>query len=97
MVVMEGDRVTLRIFATNGDGHDTRISDPNGREVLVDTWVTGEGGAELNKKTGVGNFNTPRGRETGVSFVADTPGIYTMTCLTHAPSMTASILALPRP
>lgn len=97
MVAMEGDQVTLKIFATNGNVHDTHITDPNGNEVLVDTWVTGEGGAQLNKKTGVDHFNTPRGRETTVTFKAGAAGIYTMTCLTHAPSMTASILVLPRP
>lgn len=37
-----------------------------------------------------------RGREYRVSFVADKAGTYRLTCYTHAPTMTANILVLPR-
>jgi plastocyanin len=37
-----------------------------------------------------------RGRRYQVSFTADKPGTYRLTCATHAPTMTATILALPR-
>ncbi len=37
-----------------------------------------------------------RGREYRVSFVAEKVGTYRLTCLTHAPTMTANILVMPR-
>ena len=37
-----------------------------------------------------------RGREYRVSFVAENTGTYQLKCFAHAPSMTASILVLPR-
>lgn len=37
-----------------------------------------------------------RGREYQVSFVAENVGTYHLSCLTHAPTMTANILVLPR-
>jgi len=37
-----------------------------------------------------------RGREYRVSFVAAQAGAYHLRCLTHAPTMTATVLALPR-
>ncbi len=37
-----------------------------------------------------------RGREYRASFVAEKPGTYRLNCLTHAPTMTATILVLPR-
>lgn len=37
-----------------------------------------------------------RGREYRVSFVAEKAGTYRLTCFTHAPTMTANILVVPR-
>ncbi len=37
-----------------------------------------------------------RGREYQVSWVAEQPGAYHLTCTSHAPSMGATVLALPR-
>jgi len=37
-----------------------------------------------------------RGREYRVSFVADKPGPYKLTCFTHTPSMIATVFVLPR-
>jgi len=37
-----------------------------------------------------------RGREYQIRFTADKPGIYSLICDTHAPTMTANILVLPK-
>jgi plastocyanin len=38
-----------------------------------------------------------RGREYKIAWVAEKPGPYELTCLTHAPTMSATFLVLPRP
>lgn len=61
----------------------------NGDEHHV--WVTAPDGRRVIPET-IWN----RGRQYEVSFVADKIGSYQLTCSTHAPSMTATFLALPR-
>lgn len=56
-----------------------------------EVWVNGPDGAAVVPKT-----IWQRGREYQVSFVADRPGAYQLVCADHAPSMTATFLALPR-
>lgn len=77
VTVRQGDAVNLTVFVVNGDEHEVRITDPDGREVLVMT-----------------KWN--RGREYKVSFVAKRVGSYRLTCSTHAPTMAATFLVLPR-
>jgi plastocyanin len=77
VVVRQGDTVKLTAFLVNGDEHEARITDPDGREVVAKT-----------------TWN--RGREYQVSFVAGKLGPYQLTCSTHAPTMGATFLVLPR-
>ncbi|MFN3477668.1 MAG: hypothetical protein ACK4Z6_09000 [Candidatus Methylomirabilales bacterium] len=42
MTVLQGDTVKLIVFAVNGDEHEVRITDPDGREVVAKTtWNRG--------------------------------------------------------
>jgi len=77
VVVRRGDTVKLTTFIVNGDEHEVRITDPQGREVVPLT-----------------KWN--RGREYHVQFVAERTGVYQLVCTTHAPSMVATFLVLPR-
>lgn len=61
----------------------------NGDEHEV--WITGPDGRRLGDKA---KWN--RGREYQVSFVADKLGPYQLTCSSHAPSMAATFLVVPR-
>jgi plastocyanin len=61
----------------------------NGDEHEV--WITGPDGREVVSKR---TWN--RGREYEVSFVADKLGTYQLTCSSHAPTMSATFLVLPR-
>ncbi len=61
----------------------------NGDEHEV--WVTTPDGRQVTPKT---TWN--RGREYQVSFVAEKLGPYQLTCSTHAPTMGATFLVLPR-
>ncbi|MBI4240323.1 MAG: hypothetical protein HY613_01290 [Candidatus Rokubacteria bacterium] len=61
----------------------------NGDEHEV--WVTGPDGREV-----VAKRMWHRGREYELSFVAEKPGSYQLTCSSHAPSMLATFLVLPR-
>jgi plastocyanin len=54
-------------------------------------WVTAPDGARAVPKT---MWN--RGREYTVRFLADKVGAYQLTCSSHAPSMTATFLVLPK-
>jgi plastocyanin len=77
VTVLKDDTVKLTIFVVNGDEHDVRIADPDGRDVFAP--------AKWN-----------RGREYNVSFIAKKVGSYHLICSAHAPTMTATILVLPR-
>ena len=77
VTVLQGDTVKLAVFIVNGDEHDVRIADSDGRDVAA-----------------VAKWN--RGRECNVSFVAKKIGSYQLICSAHAPTMTATILVLPR-
>ncbi len=61
----------------------------NGDEHEV--WVTAPDGREVVAKT-----KWKRGRQYEVSFVAETVGAYHLTCSSHAPTMAAAFLVLPR-
>ncbi len=54
-------------------------------------WVTAPDGARAVPRT---KWN--RGREYTVRFLADKVGAYQLTCSSHAPSMTATFLVLPK-
>lgn len=56
-----------------------------------EAWITGPDGREVVAKT---TWN--RGRQYQVSFVAEKLGSYQLTCSTHAPTMGATFLVLPR-
>lgn len=43
------------------------------------------------------NQTLNRGREITVTFTADKPGLYTLVCTTHDPTMKTAIVVLPRP
>ncbi len=73
----QGDVVKLTVFVVNGDEHEVRITDPDGREVVA-----------------MRKWN--RGREYKVSFAAKKPGSYQLACSTHAPTMQATFLVLPK-
>ncbi|MDZ4342425.1 MAG: emp24/gp25L/p24 family protein [Candidatus Binatia bacterium] len=77
VTVIQGDTVKLTVFIVNGDEHDVRIADPDGRDAITVT-----------------KWN--RGREYNVSFVAKKLGSYQLICSAHAPTMTTTILVLPR-
>ena len=77
VTVLQDDTVKLTVFVVNGDEHDVRIVDPEGRDAVA-----------------VAKWN--RGREYNVSFVAKKIGSYQLICSAHAPTMTATILVLPR-
>lgn len=77
VAVHQGDTVMLTVFVVNGDAHEVRITDPDGREIVAKT-----------------TWN--RGREYKVSFAAEKTGSYQLMCSTHAPTMSATMLALPR-
>ncbi len=77
VVVRQGNVVKLTVFVVNGDEHEVRITDPDGREIVA-----------------MRKWN--RGREYKVSFVANKPGSYQMACSTHAPTMQATFLVLPK-
>jgi plastocyanin len=61
----------------------------NGDEHEV--WVTDPRGREVVAKT---KWN--RGRQYEVSFVAEKVGPYQLTCSSHAPTMAATFLVIPR-
>jgi plastocyanin len=56
-----------------------------------EVFVTAPGG-----QVAVPTATWQRGRQYQVSFVAEKVGTYQLTCTTHAPTMTATILVLPR-
>lgn len=91
LAAFEGDRVTLKIFVVNGDKHDTQVVDPTGRPQSVRVNIEGE-----TVPADVTAFDTPRGRQSNVSFRLARPGMYEVRCVTHTPSMTLYLLALPR-
>jgi len=77
VTVLQDDTVKLTVFVVNGDEHEVRVADPDGRDVI-----------------GITKWN--RGREYNVSFVAKKLGSYQLICSAHAPTMTATVLVLPR-
>lgn len=77
--------VTVR----QGDTLKVTVFVVNGDE--HETWITDPDGREIVPKR-VWN----RGREYQVSFVADKVGSYQLTCSSHAPTMAATFLVLPR-
>ena len=77
------------VIVRQGDTVKLTVFLVNGDE--HDVWVAAPDGRQITPKT---TWN--RGREYRVSFVAETPGPYQLTCSTHAPTMGATFLALPR-
>ncbi len=77
------------VVVRQGDTVKLTVFLVNGDEHEV--WVTGPDGREVVAKR---MWN--RGREYEVSFVAEKPGSYQLTCSNHAPSMLATFLVLPR-
>ena len=71
-----------------GDKVNLRIFGVNGDEHVV--WLEGPDGSTV-----VDAAIMNRGREYNVEFAADQAGYYTLHCGNHAPTMTASIFALP--
>ncbi|HWP60227.1 MAG TPA: cupredoxin domain-containing protein [Candidatus Acidoferrales bacterium] len=77
--------VTVR----QGDRVNLTVFVVNGDE--HESWITDPDGREIVPKR-IWN----RGREYQVSFVADKVGSYQLTCSSHAPTMAATFLVLPR-
>jgi plastocyanin len=77
VVVRQRDTVKLTAFLVNGDEHEVRVMDADGREVVAKAMWN-------------------RGREYHISFVAEKPGAYQLICSSHAPTMIATFLVLPR-
>lgn len=77
------------VVVRQGDTVKLTVFLVNGDEHEV--WVTGPEGREVVAKR---MWN--RGREYELSFVAEKPGSYQLTCSNHAPSMLATFLVLPR-
>jgi len=77
--------VTVR----QGDTVNLTVFLVNGDEHEV--WVTGPDGRRVVPAT---KWN--RGRQYEVSFLADQPGTYQLMCSSHAPSMAATFLVVPR-
>ena len=77
------------MVAIQGDEVILRIFIVNGD--VHDTWVQDPDG-----ETVVAPQTLNRGREYEIRFAADKPGIYSLICGTHAPTMTANILVLPK-
>ena len=78
------------VTAFQGDTLDLNIFVLNGNK--HETWVQGPDG-----ETVVGPIELKRGREYTISIGVVKPGVYRLICNTHAPTMTAEILVLPRP
>jgi len=78
--------VTVR----QGDKVDLTIFVVNG-DAHRDNWIADPEGRKI-----VSDITFNRGREYKLSFVAEKAGAYHLTCSEHAPTMVATILALPR-
>lgn len=78
------------VTAFQGDTLDLNIFVLNGN--IHETWVQGPNG-----ETVVGPIELNRGREYTISVGVLEPGVYRLICTTHAPTMTAEIVVLPRP
>lgn len=77
------------MIAYEGDRIDLNFFIINGNK--HETWVEAPDGSEV-----VAEWEMNRGREYQKSFTASQPGIYQIICNTHEPTMTASILVVPR-
>lgn len=82
VTVQQGDTVVLTVFIADGDHHDVQLTEPEDESILHESI--------LYKST------WDRGREYTLFFLAKKVGAYRLTCATHAPSMTATFLVLPR-
>lgn len=80
-----GDRVTLHIYGVNGGVHPASIAGIEGATYSV----TDASGATIEE--GAGAFNVYRGHWTDVRFVASQPGIYSIVCASHQPTMTGTV------
>ena len=77
------------MIAFEGDRINLTVFIVNGNEHT--TWIESPDGGEATQDTIMN-----RGREYKVSFTAGEPGVYTLHCDEHDPSMTAYIQVLPR-
>ncbi len=77
------------VTAFQGDTLDLNFFVLNGNK--HDVWIEGPGGETVAQTTEMN-----RGREYQISLVVTTPGVYRLICGTHAPTMTAEIVVLPR-
>jgi plastocyanin len=73
-----------------GDKVDLTIFVVNG-DTHADSFLADPDGRKI-----VSDITFNRGREHKISFVAEKAGAYQLTCAEHAPTMSATILALPR-
>ena len=73
-----------QIVVTEGDTVNLEILGVNGskHDGSIEEYVPG--------------FVVERGKLTRLSFVADEPGVFKISCATHVPSMTAELVVLPR-
>jgi len=78
------------VTAFEGDTLDFNIFVLNGNN--HETWIQGPDG-----ETVVSTIELNRGREYQISMEATKAGVYRLICNTHAPTMTAEIVVLPRP
>jgi plastocyanin len=77
------------VTAFQGDTLDLNVFVLNGNN--HETWIQGPDG-----ETVVDSIELNRGREYKISIGVVKPGVYRLICNTHAPTMTAEIVVLPR-
>ncbi len=85
LMATEGDKINLVTFIINGDKHTFHVMGPDGQDLDVNA-----DGRTLKEVL------MNRGREYKVTFTASKPGVYTIHCDEHDPTMTSLLLVLPR-
>ena len=86
---MAPHRLPGQVTAFQGDTLNLNIFIVNGN--VHDVWVEGPDGETVVDRTVMN-----RGREYNITVKPTKAGVYRLICITHAPTMTAEIVVLPR-